>query len=459
MNRMEEYQAMLAELETQAAGLDTTLDRAYARRRTYRKKRHLRQAAGVAAVFVIFVLLVNFYAPVAYACSQVPLLRELAAAVTFSKSLSDAVENAYAQPMDLSQTDNAITAEIAYLIVDQKQVNVFYRLDSKKYEELFADPEVLDVDDTRPASSNYFSDRFDYENGELRCLTIDFANSNVPDCLKVKLNVYSNTITDPLLAPSHVNSDYPDYAPVTTPDYLAVFEFLLEFDPEFTATGKVFPVNQTVMLDGQSITISDIEVYPSHMRVNIKEGMDNTAWLKYLDFYIEADNGMKFDPVSSGIIATGTDASPSMVSYRADSTYFYDANHLKLVITGAQWLRKDPERTYINLSTGETGPLPEGTSLESARKVADGWVVRFRIAFGENDSIMNPFGSQYYDADGNEYANNYCFSELGEVDAAGKISYHYIELPLDHYPYDEVWLCPLYSHTWKAENGIVITVQ
>ena len=281
----------------------------------------------------------------------------------------------------------------------------------------------------------------------------------MPDCLKVKLNVYSNTITDPLLAPSHVNSDYPDYAPVTTPDYLAEFEFLLEFDPEFTATGKVFPVNQTVMLDGQSITISDVEVYPSHMRVNIKEGMDNTAWLKYLDFYIETDNGMKFDPVSSGIIATGTDASPSMVSYRADSTYFYDANHLKLVITGAQWLRKDPERTYINLSTGETGPLPEGTSLESARKVADGWVVRFRIAFGENDSIMNPFGSQYYDADGNEYANNYCFSELGEVDAAGKISYHYRELPLDHYPYDEVWLCPLYSHTWKAENGIVITVQ
>lgn len=168
---------------------------------------------------------------------------------------------------------------------------------------------------------------------------------------------------------------------------------------------------------------------------------------------------MKFDPVSSGIIATGTDASPSMVSYRADSTYFYDANHLKLVITGAQWLRKDLERTYVNLSTGETGPLPEGTSFESAQKVADGWVVRFRIAFEENDSIMNPFGSQYYDAAGNVYANNYCFSELGESDAAGKISYYCRELSLEHYPYDEVWLCPLYSHTWKAENGIVITVQ
>ena len=137
MNRMKEYQAMLAELETEAAGLDATLDRAYAKRRVTRTKRILRPAAGFAAVFSIFVLLVNFCAPVAYACSQVPILRELAAAVTFSRSLSDAVENAYAQPMDLSQTDNAITAEVAYLIVDQKQVNVFYRLDSKKYEKLW----------------------------------------------------------------------------------------------------------------------------------------------------------------------------------------------------------------------------------------------------------------------------------------------------------------------------------
>ena len=459
MNRMEEYQAMLAELETEAAGLDATLDRAYAKRRATRKKRILRPAAGFAAVFAIFVLLVNFCAPVAYACSQVPILRELAAAVTFSRSLSDAVENAYAQPMGLSQTDNAITAEIAYLIVDQKQVNVFYRLDSKKYEKLLADPEVLDVNDIRPASCNYWSDRFDYENGELRCLTIDFGDSNVPDCLKVKLNVYTNTVTDTQLAPSHVNSDYFDYAPAPTPNYSAIFEFLLEFDPEFTATGKTLPVNQTVMLDGQAITISDIEVYPSHMRVNITEDEGNTAWLKRLAFYIETDQGMKFTPISNGITATGTHDSPSMVSYRADSTYFYDASHLKLVITGARWLRKDLKKTYVNLSTGETGPLPERTTFESARRVEDGWVVRFRTVFGEDDYMTSTFGHLYYDSTGNEYETNVFCCQLGEEDEGGEISYYYGEFPLEDYPYDEVWLCPQYSHDWAAEPNIVISVQ
>ena len=66
--------------------------------------------------------------PVAYACSKVPGLRELAEAVTFSRSLTDAVNNQYVQPISLTQTQNGITASVDYLIVDQKQVNVFYRL-------------------------------------------------------------------------------------------------------------------------------------------------------------------------------------------------------------------------------------------------------------------------------------------------------------------------------------------
>ena len=136
MNRKNEFEAMIEELNQPAPGLEATLDRAYKKKRKRTTQMIVRPLAGFAACFAVFVLLVNFCAPVAYACSLVPGLRELAAAVTFSRSLTDAVENEYVQTMDLSQTDNDITAEVAYLIVDQKQVNVFYRLDSDKYEKL-----------------------------------------------------------------------------------------------------------------------------------------------------------------------------------------------------------------------------------------------------------------------------------------------------------------------------------
>lgn len=418
----------------------------------------VRPLAGLAACFAVFVLLVNFCAPVAYACSQVPVLRELAAAVTFSRSLTDAVENEYVQPMDLSQTDNDITAEVAYLIVDQKQVNVFYRLDSDKYETLDADPEVRNAEGGH-LPCGYSSTGFGAENGELRCLSIDFVDDNVPDSLRIKLDVYTNGIRHENVAPEQAVDDIYSDDPYEEPDYLAHFDFLLEFDPKFTAAGKIFPVNQTVILEGQAITITDIEVYPTHMRVDIEESPDNTAWMKGLEFYIETDWGMKFDPVSNGITATGSTESPSMVSYRADSTYFYEADHLKLVITGAQWLRKDMETTYLNLVTGEHGELPEGAEFDSARKQGSGWVVKFRAAWEEEKPMYQLFGHLFYDADGNEYEINQWSSMYGDPDEEGSITYFYDEFPLLKFTGDEVWLSPHYSHNWVAEDLIVISIQ
>ena len=459
MNRKNEFEAMIEELNQPAPGLETTLDRAYKKKRKRTTQLIIRPVAGLAACFAIFVLLVNFCAPVAYACSQIPVLKELAEAVTFSRSLTDAVENEYVQPMELSQTDNGITAEVAYLIVDQKQVNVFYRLDSKKYESLEANPEILNSDGVRPASCSYHTTGFGAENGELRCLSIDFVDNDVPGSLRVKLNVYSNVVHPENVAPNPVVDEIYSDNPYKEPDYLAHFDFLLEFDPKFTAAGKVFPVNQTVMLEGQGITITDIEVYPTHMRVDIAESADNTAWLKNLEFYIETDWDMKFDPVSNGITATGSADSPSMVSYRADSSYFYESNHLQLVITGAQWLRKDMETTYLNLVTGEHGALPEGSEFDSARKHGDGWILKFQTAWEEGMPMYHLFGHEFYDADGNEYEINQWSSMYGDPDEEGNITYFYDEFPLLNYPYDEVWLSPQYSHNWVAEDQIVIPVQ
>ena len=459
MNRKEEFEAMIEELNQPAPGLEATLDRAYKKKRKRTAKMIVRPVAVLAACFAVFVLLVNFCAPVAYACSQIPVLRELAAAVTFSRSLTDAVENEYVQTMDLSQTQNDITAEVAYLIVDQKQVNVFYRLDSDRYDSLEADPEVLNSDGVRPASCGYSSTGFGAENGELRCLSIDFVDENVPDSLLIKLDVYTNGIVSEPVAPENSMDDIYSDDLYEEPNYLANFDFLLKFDSKFTAAGKIFPVNQTVILEGQSITITDIEVYPTHMRVDIEESPDNTAWMKGLEFYIETDWGMKFDAASSGIISTGSTDSPSMVSYRADSSYFYEADHLKLVITGAQWLRKDMETTYINLITGEHGELPEGAEFDSARKIGNEWVVKFQAKFIEDDAMYQLFGNKFYDADGNEYEINQWSSTYGDFDEDGNATFFYDEFPLKKFTGDEVWLTPHYSHNWVAEDLIVITIQ
>lgn len=427
MNRMEEYQNLLTELEQPVPGLEGTYDRAEKRAR--RRQLWIRPLAGLAACFAIFVLLVNFSAPVAYACSQVPVLRELAAAVTFSRSLSDAVENDYVQPISLTQTEDGVTVSVEYLIVDQKQVNVFFRVSAEGDADLNVNPIVLKPEGGAFGCS-YHLNAYQVPSGELQSLTIDFFDEDVPDALLLNLRIADT----------------------------GRFRFLLEFDPEFTAKGKIYPVDQTVVMDGQKITITSIEVYPTHLRVNIQDDPENTAWLRDLEFYIETDWGMRFE-TGSGITATGTTDSPAMNSFRADSTWFYEADHLKLVITGAEWLRKDMEKIYVNLKTGETGELPDGIRLHSALREGNGWVLEFASEYREDNLLHQLFASRYYDAEGNEYEFNIKSSMLGMVDGKIDDTFFVEQFTLVDYPYDEVWLSPHFSHVWAAEDVIVIHVQ
>ena len=132
---------------------------------------------------------------------------------------------------------------------------------------------------------------------------------------------------------------------------------------------------------------------------------------------------------------------------------------MKLVITGAQWLRKDMETTYLNLVTGEHGKLPEGAAFDSARKQGSGWVVKFRTEWKEGEPMYHLFGHRFCDADGNEYEINQWSTIYGDPDEEGNITYFYNEFPLLHFTEDEVWLSLQFSHNWEAENLIVVTVR
>lgn len=126
MNRMEEYEALLQETEELPPALEDAVGRARARARRRRLRRRISAPAGsVAAVFAVFVLMVNLWTPFALACARVPVLKELAAAVAFSPSLKAAVENDYVQYIGQSQTDNGITVNLEYLMADQGGLMLF----------------------------------------------------------------------------------------------------------------------------------------------------------------------------------------------------------------------------------------------------------------------------------------------------------------------------------------------
>lgn len=458
MNRMDEVSELMQELEMPVPSLEHTLDRA--KRRKCRRDRIRRPIVGLTSAFALFVLLVNFCTPVAYACSKIPFIKELAEAVTFSRSLTDAVENEYVQPIYLEQTDGDVTAMVEYLIVDQKQVNIFFRLQSETYTALSVEPDIK-AEDYGFLSHSCGVNDFNVPNGKLQSVTVDFVEEDVPGKLRFCLDIrdqsrYENGGMAVEVVGDVEDSMFEDYVPDTT-GFVASFDFLLEFDPMFTATGKVIPIHQTVVLDGNEITFTEMQIYPTHLRVEVMDSESNAAWLKSLEFYIETDWGMKFETISDGITATGSGDSPFMSSFRADSSYFYEAKHLNIMITGATWLDKDREKVYVNLKTGETGELPEGVEFVGASKRDKGWLVSFRGKEHEPNHAYQLFSHLFYDADGNEYEIHSWSSGLRRETM--EEGYFGEEFPLKNFWGDEVWLTPIFSHVWTPEEAIQITVQ
>ena len=179
MNRNEEYKALLEELEQTPEELESTVQKALKRENTSRKKQWawVISCGSLAACFACFVLLVNLSVPFARACGNIPVLRELAKAVAWSPSLSAAVENEYVQPISQSQTVNGITATIEYVIVDQKQVNIFFTLDSDDYDNLNAEMPRYEPEQV----CSTIGCRWNQPSGTLLNYTLDYGDNNVPN--------------------------------------------------------------------------------------------------------------------------------------------------------------------------------------------------------------------------------------------------------------------------------------
>lgn len=434
MNRNEEYQDLLKELERVPAELDGTLDRAVKRRR--RQVAIYRPLIGMAAAFAVFVLLVNGSESVAYACSQIPILRELAEAVTFSKSLSKAVENEYVQEMNLVQTDGDVTAEIEYLIVDQKSVVIFYKLYSDKYQEIYSRKQILSADGNEELQVAWVDQNW-ASNGELTYIRVDF-EENVPNSMQFVMEIFADDNYEEKQCVANVG-------------------FLLEFNPEFTSVGKRIELNKTFEVDGQVLIIQDIEIYPTQMRINISEGENNSAWLQGLDFYIESGDE-KFSAGVDGLVSTGSIKENKVVSYRAESIYFYNAEKLELVVTGAKWLDKSQEKSYLNLKTGENKGFPNNVKFIDTRNSEEGLQVWVEVEQPIDSGLYGIFSS-YYDSEGNEFH----FMPQGGRGVAERIEgekeYVHQFGTISNYKEDEVWMDFVYTSNIKLEEPITVQIK
>lgn len=441
MNRLEEYNALMQELEETPARLNFTVARAKARSKKQKTRRFIgAPLSSLAAVCAVFVLLVNVSAPFAMACSNVPILKDLVDTLCFNPSLIAAVENDWVQPIGQTERDGEYAMSVEYLIVDQKQLNVFYRLEGggeiDPEDHYMLRPEFLDAQGERvKASILTDGSRID---GELYRITVDFTSSE-------------DTMPGQLRLECTLNGVWDDSERKELDESVASFAFDLSFDPKFTAQATVLELNRWLELDGQRVLLKTVEIYPTHMRIEMEDDPDNTAWLRHLNLSVEGENGESFGGISNGISATGSPDSPFMAGFRLESSFFSDSAGLTLCISGTQWLEKEKQWAFVDLTSGETAGLPEDGTLQKVERDGGKLTMTFRFTDAEDysqkltgwrapdgtEGSFNAWSGRTYDeAEG--YHENYVQVEDYTWDT--------IELELDHSQtctYDEMIRIPL----------------
>jgi len=442
MNREQEHYALKQELTPTPLALENVLTEAQTRAKKRNCRKYTIMPLGtIALLFAFFIGLVNLSPTAAIAMESVPGLHQLASIVSFSPSLSEAVEQDFVQSMGLEQQIGDVTMRVEHLIVDGQRLHIFYTFDFATYSNFSMTAGIWDAEN-EVASANLTISPICWmqENNDIRYVMFGF-DDRVPNVV-----VWAGELFD--TGPDNV---WPGKS-------IGEFEFVLELDSMFVDAGEIINLDYDFTLDGQHLTLTTIEFNPVHTRINFTADETNTGWLRALWFYMENEHGERFYPPYERGLVTNLRAgwdTMAVDTHFLESAYFAESESLTIVIEEVIWLEKSMENVRINLTDGTSELLPDGMQLESVEQMEYGWVLTF-ITFEQGDSqvhmityTMNP--ERWNDLEFREIQDDWYIHETTPG------LFFSTESP----PVDETFvsLTPQYSRIIRLETPIRIQVR
>ena len=392
MNRNDEFIELKQKLEQTPVEFEYTAMKAVLRVKQQQRRSLLWKTplVSLCTISVIFVLLVHLFPAVAIAMSNVPILKNLVHAVAFDPSLKLAVEHDYFQMIGQSLTQEDVTVTVEYMILDAGHISLFFSVDSPVKAGTF-NFELLDPEGNC-LTAVLISDLM-YNVGQLEEIKIEFAEGNysIPKELTfhVTINKDENTLdlsTD--LENTGVNNE---------------FSFNLYPNETFSLTVNTLLINQWVELKSQKIYLERLDVYPTQARLYFHCDDNNSSILKDLDIYFEDDKGVVYGARKNGLTGTGSPDSLNLESLYFESSYFAEADQLKMYIKGISIVGKDKLYDAFDYSKKTITNLPEGVTVDTMTLKGSTLSLTLKAYTEKLNKFNQIIDSTYFDYEGNEY--------------------------------------------------------
>ncbi|WP_336990621.1 DUF4179 domain-containing protein [Bacillus infantis] len=327
------------------------------------KKRLIKRSwlPGIAAALLLLGFLTSIRVSPAFAhyVAEMPGMEKLVDLIRFDKGWISAVENDYMQPLGISQEKNGIRVTLDGAIRDERGLVVFYTVESEEKQLLH-------------------TNSIEITGGDGKELPVSFSGSGDSSYTDEPVKSVNGT-ADYLFSEDLKGKEFKAEAEVKTKNGTETFE--INFSVENPKVKKkVYPLNETVSIEGQKITFKDIAIYPLRVAIHVVFDPENSKKIFALeDLRLVDENGEAWSGIANGVSAQDIKENEKIIYLQ--SNYFKEPKELYLALNKVMAVDKEDAEVVINTETKEIVKQPKGNKLSGA--VLNGGDLSVQVRAGE----------------------------------------------------------------------------
>jgi hypothetical protein len=371
----------------------------------------IRTLASAAILIFAFTAMLRTSETFASYVTSIPGMERIVELVRFDKGLQAAIENDFAQKINVSDEHDGLKVTLDSAIVDEEMMVLFYTIDSSGgHKEISVDHIELTDENGKELelSSSFSASPIDLQKeGEaVQEMTYYFYGKAAPENMKLSFHLAEGRSEDG--------------EPLNKLSNTWVLPFSIEKE-SFKDKKEIIDVNKTVSFDGQKVTIEKVSIYPTRIGVTVHFDEKNTKQIFAIeDLRLVDESGEEWAAIANGISASHI--SDHKQELYLQSNFFKKPEKLYLRFSSIRALDKDQLEVIVDPEKMKILEAPKDGRLQKVSREDD--YLKFTFQKDFNMQSISPF-DRAVDQNGKEFGDGSVASSWHELEGIREIMIPY----------------------------------